>query len=351
MQAAIEPAHRGHYYDGRSARRHEVEVRILALPGAGHMLELRGAEVSRLEALRALEISEPLRNAPLRIAFGDGAVCEVEDGAPLHAALERAGHAANPVARIQGRWAAILVSCVCTLLVAVAAWRWGLPWVADRAARAAPPELADLVGRTAVENLDRFAFSPSALAPARQREIRARFDALRAPGGERIAHELLFRRSDALGANAFAFPSGQIVLTDELVQLAQHDEEILGVLCHELGHVRERHGLRVLFESSVVGLASAWFLGDVSSVLAGAPAALLQAAYSRDAEAQADRDALRMMRENAIPPAALADMLERLERSHAGRTEPGHGTGVDYLASHPATAERIRILRSGGKVD
>ncbi len=48
----------------------------------------------------------------------------------------------------------------------------------------------------------------------------------------------------AVGANAFALPSGIVVMTDELVELAKTDDELVAVLAHEIGHVRGRHALR-----------------------------------------------------------------------------------------------------------
>ena len=46
-------------------------------------------------------------------------------------------------------------------------------------------------------------------------------------------------------------PDGQIVLLDELVQMPADEEEVLAILAHELGHVRHRHGLTQLIQSSV----------------------------------------------------------------------------------------------------
>ncbi|MEB3735127.1 M48 family metalloprotease [Halopseudomonas pachastrellae] len=44
-----------------------------------------------------------------------------------------------------------------------------------------------------------------------------------------------FRSAPALGANAFALPGGHLVFTDAMVELAQHDDELVAVLAHEAG--------------------------------------------------------------------------------------------------------------------
>ena len=51
-------------------------------------------------------------------------------------------------------------------------------------------------------------------------------------------YQLEFRHGGYIDANAFALPSGIIVMTDELVELAKSDDELISVLAHEIGHVR-----------------------------------------------------------------------------------------------------------------
>ena len=87
-----------------------------------------------------------------------------------------------------------------------------------------------------------------------------------------------------------------------------------------------------------------WYLGDVSSVAAGLPSALLQARYSRDFEREADDYALRMLEANNIPPAALAQILKRMQTEMDGTHRPGGNPFRGYLNSHPATGERINHL-------
>ena len=139
-----------------------------------------------------------------------------------------------------------------------------------------------------------------------------------------------------------------MVVLDELVELAEHDEEILAVLAHELAHVERRHGLRMTIQSTAVGAFIAWWMGDFSPVIAAAPAALLQASHSRELESEADADAAQSLRRIGIAPSRLADILERMARKHGERTESRTGADdawTDYLSSHPATHRRIEALR------
>src|SRR5262249_14352222 len=108
-------------------------------------------------------------------------------------------------------------------------------------------------------------------------------------------------------------------------------------------HVAARHGIRNLLQSSFVALVLTWYVGDVSTLAAMAPTAMLQAKYSRDFEREADDYAAAALRQNLIPPGRLADVLERLEASRSGRAR--EAAAMSYLSTHPATAERLSRLR------
>jgi predicted Zn-dependent protease len=151
----------------------------------------------------------------------------------------------------------------------------------------------------------------------------------------------VFRNSEAIGANAMALQASTIIVTDGLVQLAQDDREILGVLAHEAGHIDRRHNLRGLIQNSLISMLLALVVGDVSAIAATASSSLLEASYSRDLEREADAYAIEILRANRIPLKHLADMLRRLETS-AGIV--GTSSALRYLSTHPATDERIRQL-------
>ncbi len=340
----------GAYYDGRTARRHPVDLSI-----EHGMLSVSGAGIRRREPLQQVRISERLGNSPRLLSFDDGAYCEVRDLAALELALYGEGHRPGLVDRLQRSWRIALASMLACIVIAAAAYRWGLPMAAEFAAWRLPSGVARQLSETTLAGLDRTLLQHSLLPDARKQQLSAGFAALHVPdGGTEVAH-IEFRSSPKIGPNAFALPDGRVVLLDQLVFLAGNDQEIDGVLAHELGHVHYRHGLRMVLQGSAVALAmTAWF-GDVSTLLATVPTALLQTRYSREFEAQADDYAARMMLANGIPPSRLADMLERLvaqRRTKDGKsgkspaTKPDQSEEPDYLSSHPATADRIRRLRA-----
>jgi len=342
------------YFDGRSAAAHAVTLTL-----AEGVLQVRGEGIARDDPIGDLRVSEPMGAAPRLISFPGGAHCEVRDHAGLARMLAATGFEDSFVVRLQHRWRWALASVVVTLAAVFSAYHWGLPAFSEWLAFRMPDAVLTRMGSGTVEALDRIAFAPSKLPEKSQQELRSAFERLLPPAGGPLRHTLLFRHGGRVGANAMALPDGTIIVTDELVNLAANDEEILAVLTHELGHIQRRHGLRMLIQGSIVAFVVSYYLGDVSSVAAGLPTLLLQARYSRDHEREADRFGAAMLKANGLSPRRLADMLAKLEASHRGKfgkrgkdagevqTQDSESPGIgDYMRSHPATRERIEALNS-----
>jgi Zn-dependent protease with chaperone function len=325
------------YFDGRHSTPHTVTLTV-----ASATIVVEGATINRTTPLREVDISEALGTSPRLIRFRDGAFCEV-DGVALETLLGSTGVASKPVTRWEGSLRWVVVAVVLFVALLVAAYRYAVPAIATLAASQVPAPVVDLISRQVMSALDRQVFEPTAVSADRQARLGERFGRLRLPTADHsTGYEIIFRKSDVLGPNAMALPSGAIVVTDALVALAMTDEEIIAVLAHEAGHVVRRHGLRLLFQNSLIALGVTWLIGDVSALAAAAPTALLQAKYSRDLEREADSYALVALRVNGVPAEHFAVMLERLEDS----AEISGTAGVlDYLSSHPVTSERIERVR------
>src|SRR6185295_15050115 len=175
-----------------------------------------------------------------------------------------------------------------------------------------------------------------------------KFAAMTRAAGDPTPYRLEFR-SSKIGPNAFALPAGIIVMLDDLVKLARRDEEVLGVLAHELGHVHNRHTMRMLLESSATALVIAGLTGDIASttsLAAAAPALLLQTKYSRDNEREADAYAVDLMKQASMDPGSLARILARLDGGAGKKKNRGPGLPT-FLSTHPATEERKAVALAG----
>ena len=229
------------------------------------------------------------------------------------------------------------------ILVLIAAYRYGIPLLAGLVATQVPARVTERLSSVVLGVLDTEMFAPTEIPRAQQDRIASAFGRLELPDDvPRDRYRILFRKSDQLGANAVALPSGTIVVTDGLVRLVADDREIIGVLAHEAGHVNGRHGLRQVLQNSFAGFLIAWFIGDLSTIAAAAPAALIEANYSRELEREADAFAVEVLRTNGIAVRHFGDILRRLEQE-SGSTAPA---AFQYLSSHPATSERLKRLES-----
>ncbi len=331
---------RARFYDGRTSQAREV-----VLSRQAGELAVEGEGVRLLVPLREARISETFARAPRVLELPGGARCEVEPGAALDLLLELLGHDEGRVSRWQRHWGLALACAFATLALAAAGYRYGLPRLAEGVAKGLPEEWVQLLGAHTLAALDEAVFEATELDGEVRDRLAARLAALRPPAGDPPAYTLHFRSAGALSANAFALPGGEIVVTDALVRLARSDEEVLGVLAHELGHLRARHALRGLIQASAVGMLVAVWLGDVGSFATALPAFVLEAQYSRDFEREADRYAAELLRANGLDTTPLADLLARLEAEQGG--PQGREGLAAYLSSHPATSERIRALSRG----
>lgn len=330
------------YFDGQ----HSEPIPVVVSLRAGQLVVF-GPGVDRTVPYGQANVTDALGSTPRLIRFADGAFCEVTDVGMLGRLLAAHGHHEKRVVQWEGSLTRIVAAGVALLALLVVGYRYGVPVLAAVAAEHVPDKLVTVTSQETLKLLDRV-FGATELDEARRMRLIERFKRLRWPDGEGVRqYEILFRKSEALGPNAMALPSGTLIVTDALVTLAASDDEIVAVLAHEAGHVEHHHGLRLVFQNSVVALVITWLVGDVSTLLAAAPTALLQAKYSRDFERDADAYAVSLLRFNNIETGHFAKMLERIEAS-ADDTHKNPGVAMlDYLSSHPVTGERLEALREG----
>lgn len=237
----------------------------------------------------------------------------------------------------------LLLPVLACLLLAFAGFWFGVPAAARIVANHLPIASVVSLSNEVMAALDRDTFTPTELPEHRRASLLARFASTHWPTASAIPMRIEFRKSHSLGANAVALPSGLIVVTDDLIGLARSDEEILAVLAHEAGHVQERHGLRMVLQSSFSALISTWLAGNIGTLATVAPTLLLESKYSRDLERAADAYAVTSLTANQLSPVLLADMLERMATHHGA---DGSASGpTSYLSTHPSTAERLHTLR------
>ena len=128
------------------------------------------------------------------------------------------------------------------------------------------------------------------------------------------------------------------------------DDEAQGVFAHEMSHIDRVHSLQRLYQAAIVPAAIAFVTGDISQITQLAtllPGILVQAAYSRDLEQQADDDAAAVLKRLGGDPAHLADLLDRMEKTLCGK----QGCSSGWLGDHPETDLRALRLRNASSAE
>lgn len=294
------------------------------------------------------QITDRLGNTPRTLYAPDGGAFATTDLGAV-GSLEKAFKSSwltRFVHPLESRLRYILPTLVIVILFGWATVAWGVPALAA--------VLADRIPRVAVEQLttetlaiaDRTWFEDSQLDSA----TRARLDDHFQPILDDHSHldlTLLYRGGGPLGPNAVALPDGRMIMTDELVDLAEHDDELAAVLLHEIGHIEHQHGLRSVIQSSILGIALVLITGDASAtaeVLLGAPLIINELSYSRRFEFEADDHARDYMLANNMDLTHFHNILWRLsgeDPDNPPTDQEDPDPWARYLQTHPPTPERI----------
>lgn len=237
----------------------------------------------------------------------------------------------------------IIFSLLLCIVLGFSLLKWGIPIAAKAVAYQLPENMLQHVGFQAQASI-MAQTKPTQLAKGQQAQIQSAY--LTKIASVHPA-KLIFRHGQQLGANALALPNNTIIVTDELVELAHSDQEILAILAHEQGHLIQRHSLQQALSSLGFSIIYIAMIGNHSDLFTTIPIAVLGANYSRKFEQQADIYALELMQQQQIEVSHFANFLQRLgDRTNNSQTDdPQQIKGFDILASHLATEERIQMIR------
>ncbi len=326
----------GYVYDGSSTRKHPA---TLLASGGGQIKVIyeRGEMAAQLEDVR---VSQRLGNIERQFRFDNGAVFVTADNDRVDQFLKQAlgKHPGGLIHMLETKSRYVVLSLLILVLAMVWSVTIGIPRLAQHAAEIAPEALVEQISAQAMEVFDDHLLAPSELHPETQAWLQQEFAKLAADYPD-YRFTLHFRDGGDIGANAFALPGGDLVVTDALVELAEVDKEVLAVLAHEMGHVVHRHGLRRLFEDSMMAALLFGVTGDINSfaqTAAALPTLLVSRSYARDFEREADEFAQQVMQRHGIDDIHFANILSRIDDEGFGR----HGS--DFLSTHPNTRERVQ---------
>lgn len=148
---------------------------------------------------------------------------------------------------------------------------------------------------------------------------------------------------DSEEVNAFALPGGFLYVNRGLIEAADNEAEIAGVMAHEIAHVTARHGVEQASKGTLINYASIplIFLGGIGGYAiqqaAGLAIPLGFLKFSRGAEKEADRLGAQYMWAAGYDPQALSSFFEKLK----AKDKKKPGTLSKLFSTHPYTGDRI----------
>lgn len=148
---------------------------------------------------------------------------------------------------------------------------------------------------------------------------------------------------DSDTVNAFSAPGGRVFITRGLYQLAETDDELAGVLAHEIIHIDRRHALRIIARGELLTGVSELvkdnnadyaqyeeLIGDLTSFI-------LEKGYDPDSEYEADKRGRALAATTGFAPGGLRAALEDLKASGKAKEEKTFDT-------HPPLDDRLKRL-------
>lgn len=153
--------------------------------------------------------------------------------------------------------------------------------------------------------------------------------------------------ADQQTINAFALPGGQIFITAALLARLENEDQLAGVLGHEIGHVVARHSAEKLAQMELAqGLTGAVSMATYdpgnpnSGYIAQAVANMLQLKYGRDQELQSDELGVRFMLQANYNPEELIGVMEILKQASGGARVP------EFQSTHPDPENRKEHIKA-----
>jgi len=183
--------------------------------------------------------------------------------------------------------------------------------------------------------------------------------------GDRIAaqsnkgdHSFEFFAVDDERINAFALPGGYIGVHTGLLEASRNEDELAGVIAHEVAHVTQRHIARSIHANSRQSLlTTAMMLGAIIVAAAGGGSDAVQGAvaiaqgtaaqqqinFTRSNEYEADRVGISALADAGFDPYGMASFFEVMSRQQTSSPEM---RAPEFMRTHPVTTARISEARS-----
>ncbi len=152
--------------------------------------------------------------------------------------------------------------------------------------------------------------------------------------------------NDPKTVNAFALPGGQIFITTALLTRLRDaqgnisEDQVAGVLGHEIGHVIERHGAERMAKTGLInGLIQSVLIGSGGNQSAAQIANMVgnyvNMSYGREQELESDDWGVKYIIQSGYDPTEMIKVMEVLKKASGGARQP------EFMSTHPSPENRV----------
>lgn len=327
------------YADGRAAVFADAEIELradkLVIRRGESVIEWDYAGLARADDQNGrIVLKRKKPDTGERLMLGDWYDDELKAVAP---------HLMRP--RAQGVEGKVTVGALVTLAWSLAAaFLIGIPYAADPMARAMPDKYRTQIADISWAQVNNFTVQCDDADEAA--EILNNL-ALRIMEESGVAQrdEIWITIADAGFPNAFALPDDSIIVTDELIGMARHPDELTGVLAHEIAHIEHNHIMKNVIRQIGAGIFFDVVFGGAGAgqAIAIASVNLAGLRYSRGDETDADSRGMDYLDAAGISTGGIATMFDRIQEYEQ---DAGVSDIPTMLSSHPASRERAEAARA-----
>ena len=149
----------------------------------------------------------------------------------------------------------------------------------------------------------------------------------------KLPKEVSFNVVESDTVNAYADANNQIVIYTGLLNLAQKDEEIAGIMSHEIGHIMKSHCYKQTFFNIALGIITSNITDQKTAAGAKIVSELASNKVSREQEYDADYTSADLMYKAGYNPLGLISALNKISNNY-----------LDFLSDHPSGDKRLMAL-------
>ncbi|WP_107039783.1 M48 family metallopeptidase [Brumimicrobium mesophilum] len=145
--------------------------------------------------------------------------------------------------------------------------------------------------------------------------------------------------------NAFALPDGHLIINSGLILNSDNQEELIGVICHEIAHIELNHVMKKLIKEVGLSTLISMTTGNSGAVILKETAGMLSSsAFDRTLEKDADLKAVEYLINANLNPEPFANFLYKLSDNEHEASEY-----LTWISTHPDSKERAEYVLEHSK--